>query len=103
MPQHILTDVSATVDPSREAELVAGFRELTTGPTPDGLLRTELLQGPGNHWRVQTLWLDQASLDAMRGGSEPPAAPRLFRAVGAEPVLEVLVVAADHLGPATDR
>jgi hypothetical protein len=45
MSQRILTVVSATVDPSREAELLAGFRGLLTAPVPDGLLRTELLRG----------------------------------------------------------
>jgi hypothetical protein len=88
-----MTDVSATVDAEREAELVRGFREITTGDTPDGLLRTELLRGPHGQWRIQTLWRDRAALDSMRRGPEPPVAPRLFRQVGAEPSLEVYEVA----------
>jgi len=97
MSQHVVTEVSATVAPDREDDLVAGFRQLLRSSTPDGLLRTELLRGQEGHWRIQTLWRDRASLDAMRAASEPPAAPTLFRRVGAEPSLTVLDVAADHL------
>lgn len=97
MSQHVLTEVSATVAPDREDDLVAGFRELLRSSTPDGLLRTELLRGQEGHWRIQTLWRDRAALDAMRAASEPPAAPTLFRSVGADPSLTILEVTADHL------
>ena len=53
IPQHVLTEVSATVDSDREA------------------------------------------LAAMRAVPEPPAAPWLFRSVGADPSLEILVVEAE--------
>ncbi|MVU76281.1 hypothetical protein GPX89_03375 [Nocardia sp. ET3-3] len=89
----VLTEVSAIVAAEREDELVAGFTELLRGGFPDGLVRTELLNG-GGRWRIQTLWRDRAALDAMRNSGEPPAAPALFRKVGAEPVLEILAVAA---------
>jgi quinol monooxygenase YgiN len=92
MSGQILTEVSATVDPSRETELVEGFREITSGRTPDGLIRTELLRGQDGQWRIQTLWRDRAALDAMRARTEPPAAPRLFSNVGAEPSLQVYEV-----------
>ncbi len=92
MSSPILTEVSATVDGSREAELVAGFRAMTAGATPVGLVRTELLRGPNGEWRIQTLWRDRASLDAMRAGAEPPAAPRLFGQVGAQSSLQVYEV-----------
>ncbi len=96
MSQHVLTDVRAEVDPGREDDLVAGFRELVRSAVPDGLLRAELLRGAEGHWRIQTLWRDRAALDAMRAGSAPPAAPALFRSVGAEPWLEIFEVASDH-------
>jgi hypothetical protein len=92
MSGQILTEVSATVDASRETELVEGFREITSGRTPGGLIRTELLRGQDGRWRIQTLWRDRATLDAMRSGAEPPAAPRLFSSVGAEPSLQVYEV-----------
>ncbi len=96
MSEHVLTEVSASVDPEREADLLAGFENLARSPFPDGLLRSELLRGPDGQWRIQTLWRDRAALDAMRAGTEPPAAPTLFRSVGAEPTLTILDVAADH-------
>lgn len=92
MPETILTEVSAPVAPDRETDLIAGFRELLAGPLPDGLVRTELLRGPDGEWRVNSLWRDRQALDAMRAGSEPPAAPTLFRKVGAEPTLRVFQV-----------
>jgi hypothetical protein len=92
----VLTEVSAVVAADREASLLAGYRDLLGQPMPDGLLRTELLRGQDGQWRIQTLWRDRAALDAMRAGPEPPAAPRLFREVGAEPVLTVFDVADAH-------
>ena len=87
MTGEVLTEVSAVVAPEREAELVAAYRELVAGTLPDGLVRTELLGGRDGHCGIQTLWRDRAALDAMRAAPEGPAAPRLFREVGAEPAL----------------
>jgi hypothetical protein len=80
LPGEILTDVSATVAPHRESDLLMGYRELIAQPVPEGLVRTELLGGRDGH---------RAALDAMRSAPEPPAAPFLFRQVGADPVLAV--------------
>ena len=102
MTEHVLTEVSATVDPVRENDLLAGFRALLESAVPDGLLRTELLRGPGGQWRIQTLWRDPAALEAMRAAAEPPAALTLFRSVGAEPSLTVLQVAVHHRERAAD-
>lgn len=92
MPEHILTEVSAALPDDQADALVAGFAALLTQPVPDGLLRTELLRGEGS-WRIQTLWRDRSALDAMRASGEPPAAPALFRRLGAEPVLTVFALA----------
>lgn len=101
MSRPVLTEVSAEVEPDRENELVAGFRELLEGPVPDGLLRTELLRGSDGSWRIQTLWRDRAALDAMRASPEPPAAPALFTQVGGKPSLTILEVEAQL--PAADE
>jgi heme-degrading monooxygenase HmoA len=101
MEYRILTDVSAAVDPAREDELVTGFQELIGKPTPDGLVRTELLRGAGGRWRIQTLWRDRDALEAVRAAPEPPAAPRLFRSVGADPSLQVYEVAVEHTQPSS--
>jgi hypothetical protein len=97
MSAQILTEVSATVDANREIQLVEGFREITAGGTPAGLVRTELLRGQDGQWRVQTLWRDRPALEAMRARPEPPAALRLFRSVGAEPSLRVYEVEDRHV------
>ncbi|HEX5333918.1 MAG TPA: antibiotic biosynthesis monooxygenase [Cellulomonas sp.] len=90
----VMTEVSAIVEPGREADLLDGFRRLLAEPKPDGLERTELLRARDGAWRIQTLWRDQAALDRMRAAPEPPAAPQLFRQVGADPVLAVFRVEA---------
>ena len=92
MSDHILTTVTATVDPHRESELTTGFRTLTDGPVPDGLIRTELLRGQDGRWQIQTLWRDRAALEAVRVSPEPPAALELFRRVGADHSHEVFSV-----------
>lgn len=79
---HLLTEIRATVDPKRAGDLVAGCEALLAEPLPDGLLRTELLHA-GNEWRIQTLWRDSNALSSMRASTEEPAAPRLFRSIGA--------------------
>jgi quinol monooxygenase YgiN len=95
----VLTEVSAVVAPEREADLLAAFRDLGTRPLPDGLVRTELLSERDGRWRIQSLWRDHAALDAMRANPDPPAAPRLFREVGADPVLTVLDVPVQFVAP----
>ena len=95
----VLTEVSAVVAIERQASLLAAYRDLLTQPMPDGLVRTELLQGQDGQWRIQTLWRDRAALHAMRDSAEPPAAPQLFRQVGADPVLTVFEVAESHPSP----
>ncbi|ABL81603.1 MULTISPECIES: hypothetical protein [unclassified Nocardioides] len=99
MGTQILTEVAARVDAQREEELLVGFHRLLQGPVPDGLVRTELLRGADGEWRIQTLWASREALDAMRALPEPPAAPSLFRSVGAEPHLAILEVAGQYADP----
>ncbi|SEM20039.1 antibiotic biosynthesis monooxygenase family protein [Streptacidiphilus jiangxiensis] len=97
MTVQILTEVSATVAPEREADLLAAYQQTLARPLPDGLLRSELLQGADGQWRIHTLWRDQEALDAMRTSPEGPIAPRLFRDAGADPHVAWFQVAAHHL------
>jgi hypothetical protein len=96
MPGEIMTEVSAILPAECASDVPAAFAELTHRPLPDGLLRTELLAGPDGEWKIQSLWRDQEALDAMRAGAEPPAAPALFRRLGAEPDLRIYAVRARH-------
>ena len=93
MDEQILTSVSAKVDPSRDGELVDGFRVLMDG-RPDGLVRSELLRGQDGTWRIQSLWRDRAALKAARQAGERPAALVLFERLGAEHAHEVFTVVA---------
>ena len=93
----ILTVVSGMVDPDREDDLAAAYGRVLAGVIPDGLLASALLRGDGQRWQIATLWRDRAALDAMldtmRASVDVPAAPQVFRAVGAEPTLTVFEVA----------
>jgi len=94
MAGEVLTVVAATVDPARVEELVAAYQALEAEPVPNGLLASVLLKGDNGQWQIATLWRDRAALDAVRAAPEPPAAPQVFRQVGAQPTLSVLEVAA---------
>jgi hypothetical protein len=94
MAGQILTVVSATVEPAREADLAAAYRAVIQGQDlPDGLLASALLRGEECHWQIATLWRDRQALDTMRSRPEAPAAPRVFQQVGAQPTLTVFEVA----------
>jgi hypothetical protein len=97
MSSEIMAEVSAVVPQVRADDVPVAFAELTQRPLPDGLLRTELLAGPDGEWKIQSVWRDQSALDAMRAGSEPPAAPALFRQLGAEPLLRIYELRRRHV------
>jgi hypothetical protein len=97
MSGEIMTEVSAVVAGERAGDVLAAFTGLTQRPLPEGLLRSELLEGRDGEWKIVSLWRDQAALDAMRAGSEPPAAPALFRQLGAEPQLRIYTLQGRHL------
>lgn len=88
-----MTEARASVDASLGGAVVAGFEALLAEPRREGLLNTELLHGERD-WCIQTLWREQAALVAMRASTDGPAAPGLFRSLGAEPEPTVLRVRA---------
>ncbi len=79
----IITAVDAVVPADREAELIEGFRRMTTAASPDGLIRSELLRGQEGRWRIQTTWRDREAVIALRASGTGPAAMRLLDSVGA--------------------
>jgi hypothetical protein len=92
----VLTVVSSTVDPAQEASLAAAYQVVLDADLPDGVIASALLRGDGNQWQIATLWRDRAALDAMRAlmrdRPDLPAAPRVFREIGAESALAVFDV-----------
>jgi quinol monooxygenase YgiN len=88
----VMTAVTAIVAPEKETELTDGFRDLTAGPKPDGLVRSELLRGQKGVWRIQSVWRDREALEAMRSSGDRPSALSLFDKVGAEHSHEVFWV-----------
>jgi len=88
----VMTAVTAIVAPEKESELTDGFRDLTAGPNPDGLVRSELLRGQKGVWRIQSVWRDREALEAMRSSADRPSALALFDKVGAEHSHEVFFV-----------
>lgn len=99
MAQEVLSEVSGTVPPEREHELVAAYRELVGRPLPAGLVRTELLSGPDGRWRVQTLWRDRAAFDAVRASPKLRRAPQLFEEIGVQPELTIFEVPVRRYAP----
>ena len=78
-----MTVVSAVVAADREPELIDGYREMKTS-MPEGLIRSELLRGQQGTWRIESLWRDLSTLQALRASGQRPAALELFESVGAE-------------------
>jgi hypothetical protein len=92
----VLTVVSSTVDPAQEERLAAAYQAVLDADLPDGVIVSALLRGDGDEWQIATLWRDRAALDAMRAlmrdRPDLPAAPWVFREVGAESTLAVFDV-----------
>ncbi|MEY9877883.1 quinol monooxygenase YgiN [Streptacidiphilus sp. MAP12-33] len=93
----VMAEVNADVAPEHERRLLDTYRRLLARPLPDGLIQSELLRGPGRHWRIQTLWRDQAALDAMRASAEGEAAPHLFHDIDPDAEFTVYDVVAEWI------
>jgi hypothetical protein len=82
----VVTVVDATIDASREADLIDGFRAMTQQDQPDALVHSELLRGLDGTWRIQTTWHDMESLKAVRVAGKPHAIQLLLESLDAENV-----------------
>jgi hypothetical protein len=80
----VVTTVDAKVDAALESDLLEGFRLMNEAGRPEGLVRTELLRGQDDAWRISTTWRDFDSLMALRRSGGTHAAVELFERVGAE-------------------
>jgi len=84
MGDRVVTAIDAKVEEDREDDLCDGFRQISEGEQPDGLLRSELLRRQSGAWRIQTTWRDRDALMAVRNSGKPPAALELLDRLGAE-------------------
>ncbi len=100
MPQSIVTIVDAQLESAREAELLEGYRRLTSSAWPEGLLRTELLRGQNGAWRVASTWRDKDAVIALRATGVRPAALMLFESLGATQTHAVFTVEQAYTEPA---
>jgi DNA-binding response OmpR family regulator len=83
---HIVTVVEGRVPEERSGVFQAAYATLLTMPIPNGLITTQLLRDMGDSeaWRIETVWRDRESIDAMRAQGTPLAV-KLFRDAGVEP------------------
>jgi hypothetical protein len=93
--ESVITVVETTLDPSREDELIDGYRAMILESKPDGLIRSELLRGPDGLWRIQTRWRDMEAIVTMRASGERPAALALLDRLGLQHTFSFFFVAAE--------
>ncbi len=90
----VITILEAVVSPDKWASLERIFFEMMKAGLPPQIIHTFLMQSfeNKNSWRIITLWRSREALDDVRKLPEVPAGVRMFRSVGAEPVLSVFDV-----------
>ncbi|WP_063774157.1 antibiotic biosynthesis monooxygenase [Streptacidiphilus rugosus] len=95
----VLVEANLSLPAEHEAKLIAAYHRLVAQPHPDGLLQTELLRGQDGHWRVQTLWRDRTSMEAMRASPMGSTAPRLFHDLDIESTFDIFDVVDEWITP----
>ena len=87
---HLVTVVEGRVPTERSGVFEAAYATLLTMPIPNGLITTQLLRDTADPdaWRIETVWRDRESIDAMRAQGTPLAV-KLFRDAGVEPSVSV--------------
>jgi len=66
-----MTMVAAEVDPSRHEGVLDGDRQLIAAATPDGLIRSELLQGQDVLASYRIVAAEQGRAEAFRESGRP--------------------------------
>lgn len=90
----VVTMLEAHLAEGRAADLIEAYRTGIADLEPE-IVETLLMRdaGPGERWRIVTVWSSREALSAMRGAGGTPRGIQFFRAAGAEPVLTVSEVA----------
>ncbi|GAA4683193.1 hypothetical protein Prum_066710 [Phytohabitans rumicis] len=82
---------SATLPSGAEAPVTEAYRQ-ATATLPHMVIHTALVRGEGNEWRIVTLWRSREQWEEYRRSVDTPAAVKIFRDAGAEPVVAVFDV-----------
>jgi hypothetical protein len=90
----VVTMLEARVAADRSRELVQAYRG-STAHLPPSIVESFLVHATDDErWRIVTVWRSRKELEDYRASVETPEGVRIFRAVGAEPTLTILDVAA---------
>ena len=98
----LVTMLEAVVEPDREDELIAAYREAGGETLPPFILQTFLLKGDNGVWRIATVWRSREDFEQYRRSGVTPAGVVTFRAVDAEPELKVFDVAVHRANDQVD-
>jgi hypothetical protein len=97
----VLSLVSATIAPERQAGVTELYRQAVAAGLPPGIRQTFLLVGDDGELAIATIWNSREELDAMRSSGEEPFARRVLREAGGEPEARFFEIAVEGgSGPA---
>ena len=96
----MVTVLEASVEPDREADLLAAYRATADMPFPAAVMHSYLVRARDQRstFRIMTTFRSMEDLVAMRASGETPRGVVIFNAAGADPVLSVYEVV-DELEP----
>jgi hypothetical protein len=97
----VLTVLEAEIDPGRERELMASYREAAGETPPPFLVRSFLVRSTEkrSRFRIMTVFRSAEDLAAMRSSGTTPRGVQIFNAAGADPTLEVFEIADQFANP----
>lgn len=96
----VLSLVSATIAPERQAGVTELYRQAVEAGLPPGIRQTFLLVGD-DELAIATIWASREELDAMRSSGEEPFARRVLREAGGDPEARFFEIAVEGgLAPA---
>jgi quinol monooxygenase YgiN len=95
----VMTVLEARVAPDRVAGLELAYREAIAA-LPPGIVETFLARDTRDPsvFRITTVWVDRAALDAMRASGATTKGVQIFQDAGAAPDLTILDVVVHRRG-----